>query len=79
MRGFWLMRVARAREQRVLRDSLLTGFRLWGVRRVQRRTIVGGIAGCVVLAAVGLWNWRMVAVVLGAAVMVATALSHRGR
>jgi len=79
VRGFWLMRVARAREQRVLRDSLLTGFRLWGVRRVQRRTIVGGIAGCVVLAAVGLWNWRMVAVVLGAAVMVATALSHRGR
>jgi hypothetical protein len=63
----------------VLRDSLLTGFRLWGVRRVQRRTIVGGGAVLLVLGAIGLWNWRLVAVILGAIAMAAAVLVHHGR
>ncbi len=60
----------------MLRDSLLTGFRIWGVRRVQSRILVTGAA---VVAALGLIaRWSPAASVLaGAALAAITAMKHR--
>lgn len=49
----------------MLRDNLLTGFKLWGVRRVQSRTallVAGSIAAFGLL---GLWSWRVGAIIAG--------------
>ena len=73
----WLSatRAARTRENRVLRESLLTGLKLWGVRRVQVRTIAGVVGGVLLVALLGLFNW--VAGVVALAGLGAAALLQR--
>ncbi len=53
----------------MLRDSLLTGYRIWGVRRVRVRTIAGIALGVAVLGVIGLWNWGAASMAAGAAVV----------
>ncbi len=50
----------------MLRDSLLTGFRIWGVRRIQARTVlvVGGSFALIVF--LGFWIWRVALIAVGA-------------
>jgi len=76
---FRLGRGAKAREHRVLRDSLLTGFKVWGVRRVQLRSIAGIAAGVAVLGVIGIWSWRAAAIAAGAAVTAVVVLKHQTR
>lgn len=56
----------------MLRDSLLTGFKLWGVRRVQLRSVAGAVVSVGIISLLGLWNWRLVAVLIGAAAVAVT-------
>lgn len=51
----------------MLRERLLTGIRLWGVRRIQAATIARALAGTILLAVLFLWHWIAGAVTIGAA------------
>jgi len=66
----WLLatRAARTRENRVLRERLLIGFKLWGVRRVQLRTVVLVAGGFLLITVAALLHWAA-----GAAAIVTVA------
>ena len=49
----------------MLRDNLLTGFKLWGVRRVQSRTALIIAGSIVAFGLLGLWSWRVGAIMAG--------------
>lgn len=61
----------------MLRDSLLTGFKLWGVRRVQVRTVAAIATGVAVLGGIGVWSWRAAAMAVAAAVVAVAVLRHQ--
>jgi hypothetical protein len=49
----------------MLRDDLLTGFKLWGVRRVQSKTALEIAGALIALSVFVLWNWRVSAIAAG--------------
>lgn len=55
----WLSatRAARTRENRVLRESLLTGVKLWGVRRIQVRTVALAVGSVLLVSLLGFIHW----------------------
>jgi len=61
----------------MLRDRLLTGFKIWGVRRIRSRTVFAVVAGIGVVSFLGLWSWRATAVAAGALVAGAAFVKHR--
>jgi hypothetical protein len=50
----------------MLRDSLLTGFRIWGVRRIRVRTALAVGGGIALIVLLGFWSWRAAIVAAGA-------------
>ena len=61
----------------MLRDNLLTGFKLWGVRRVQSRTALAVAGAAAALGLLGLWNWRASAVAAGGLLVAVAYAKHR--
>jgi len=61
----------------MLRDSLLTGFRIWGVRRIRSRTAFAVVGGVGAISFLGLWSWRATAVAVGALIAGAVFVKYR--
>lgn len=61
----------------MLRDDLLTGFRLWGVRRVQSRTALLVAIGITVFGLLGVWSWRAAAIAAGGLLVGVAYLKYR--